>query len=433
MSEAVISLRNVSKCFKRYAHPGDRLKEILLPGKPRAEEFWALRDVTLEIPKGSTFGVIGRNGAGKSTLLQIIAGTLQPTTGTVHTHGRISALLELGSGFNPEFTGRQNVFFNGRILGLSYSEVAEKFDKIAAFADIGEFIDLPTKTYSSGMFVRLAFAVAINVNPEILIVDEALSVGDGVFVHRCMAKIKDFQDSGGTILFVSHDVGAVTRLCSQTAWIKDGTLAAIGEPAEIARRYQSWVYDEINAYQKGELKKVEIDEAPKEQLALLPSQNPFTGKPYKGFADVERFGTGRAEIVEFAVLNEQGKPTNFVCPGDVVRVVIKAMAFDAVKDPFVGVMVYDRLRTAITGFNTYQLERKLPSLSAEEALEVEFCFEWPEFQGGNYTLEPALAEGTQASHEMLDWLQCPLSLVSSMTDLTFGILRVPEIQVSHRT
>src|SRR4028118_1341232 len=185
MTENVISLKNVSKCFKRYDRPGDRLKEIIYPSKKLADEFWALQDINLEVPKGQTLGIVGRNGSGKSTLLQIIAGTLTPTAGEVRVNGRVSALLELGSGFNPEFTGRQNVFFNGQILGLSREEVEAKFDDIAAFAEIGDFIDRPVKTYSSGMAVRLAFAVVANTEPKILIVDEALAVGDAKFQARC--------------------------------------------------------------------------------------------------------------------------------------------------------------------------------------------------------------------------------------------------------
>ncbi|NER53155.1 MAG: ABC transporter ATP-binding protein, partial [Symploca sp. SIO1A3] len=202
MSEIAISLKNISKCFKRYSRPIERLKEMLLPGKSRAELFWALRDINLELRKGQTVGIVGQNGSGKSTLLQIIAGTLTPTTGEVVVNGRVSALLELGSGFNPEFTGRQNVFFNGRLLGLSKREIEEKFDQIASFANIGDFIDQPVTTYSSGMYIRLAFAVAINVDPDILIIDEALSVGDAKFQLKCFLKLKELQEKGITILFV---------------------------------------------------------------------------------------------------------------------------------------------------------------------------------------------------------------------------------------
>jgi lipopolysaccharide transport system ATP-binding protein len=443
--EAVISLEGVSKCFRRYDHPIDRLKEVLAANRSKGQEFWALNDINLKVYRGETLGFIGQNGSGKSTVLQIIAGTLQPTQGSVSVQGRVSALLELGSGFNPDFTGRQNVFFNGRILGLTQKEIRAKFDEIAAFAGIGDFIEQPVKTYSSGMFVRLAFAVAVHVDPEILIVDEALSVGDGVFVHRCMAKIKEFQDRGGTILFVSHDVGAVTRLCSRVAWINNGQLRSVGDPSEIVREYQAWMYDQINAsYQRDHPHK----EAPKLDSTSDPSlreepqslsdrstrsevNNPFTQKPYQNFRDVKRFGTGRAEIVEFDVLDSVGNPSNFAHPGDDVCLVIKSIAFDQIDRPIVGIMIYDRLRTEIAGFNTYQLKTEVSAISEGTLLEVKFKFPWPELKGGNYTLEAAFAEGSQDSHEMLDWLQCPLSLFSGETDLTFGMIRIPEIQSSY--
>lgn len=235
--EIALSLKNVSKCYKRYAHPVDRLKEILLPGKNRAEEFWALQDINLEVSKGETLGIIGQNGSGKSTLLQIIAGTLTPTTGEVHVNGRVSALLELGSGFNPEFTGRQNVFFNGQILGLSREEIEAKFDDIAAFAQIDDFIDQPVKTYSSGMVVRLAFAVVANTEPKILIVDEALAVGDAKFQARCMKRIRQLKEQGVTILFVSHDSSSIKMLCQRAALMSHGKMLETGEPKKVVNHY----------------------------------------------------------------------------------------------------------------------------------------------------------------------------------------------------
>ena len=237
--DIAIALTNVSKVFKRYHRPVDRLKELLLPGKQRAEEFCALQAINLEIEKGDTVGIIGRNGSGKSTLLQIIAGTLQPTTGNIKVNGRVSALLELGSGFNPEFTGRQNVFFNGRILGLSQAEVEKKFDEIAAFADIDAFIDQPVKTYSSGMFIRLGFAVAVHVEPEILIVDEALAVGDMFFQAKCMAKMQQLIETGVTILFVSHDSSAVKSVCKRALLLQDGKSAAWGKANDVVEKYFS--------------------------------------------------------------------------------------------------------------------------------------------------------------------------------------------------
>ncbi len=242
MSEIAISLKNVSKCFKRYGRPIDRLKELLLPGKSRAEFFWALQDINLTLPRGETLGIVGKNGSGKSTLLQIIAGTLTPTTGKVEVNGRVSALLELGSGFNPEFTGRQNVFFNGRLLGLSQGEIENKFDNIARFADIGDFIEQPVKTYSSGMFVRLAFAVAINVEPDILVVDEALAVGDEAFQRKCFAQIQLIKERGGTILFVSHSAALVVELCKQAILLDRGKLLLAGAPKQVVSKYQKLIY-----------------------------------------------------------------------------------------------------------------------------------------------------------------------------------------------
>lgn len=246
MSDLAISLENVSKCFKRYDRPVDRLKDLILPGKSRAELFWALQDINLTITRGETLGIVGKNGSGKSTLLQIIAGTLTQTTGKVEVNGRVSALLELGSGFNPEFTGQQNVFFNGRLLGLSQNEIEDKFDNIARFADIGDFIDQPVKTYSSGMFVRLAFAVAINVEPDILVVDEALAVGDEAFQRKCFAQIQLIQERGGTILFVSHSATLVVELCQQAILLDRGKLLYSGQPKKVISKYQKIIYAPSN-------------------------------------------------------------------------------------------------------------------------------------------------------------------------------------------
>jgi lipopolysaccharide transport system ATP-binding protein len=246
-----IRIENLSKCYQIYGNPRDRLKQFVVPRLQRMagqtptqyfREFWALKDISFEIKKGETVGIIGRNGSGKSTLLQLICGTLSPTGGSVATNGRIAALLELGSGFNPEFTGRENVYMNAAILGLSKEEVDERFDDIAAFADIGEFIEQPVKTYSSGMMVRLAFAVAVHVDADILIVDEALAVGDAFFQVKCMSRIKHIVESGTTILFVSHDINSVKAMCKRTLWLDQGSECAYGETADVARAYaQDWI------------------------------------------------------------------------------------------------------------------------------------------------------------------------------------------------
>src|SRR5437764_9076836 len=220
-----LRVENVSKQYRIYAHPGDRLKESLTRGRwKRHREFWALRDVSFELEAGTTTGIIGPNGSGKSTLLQIITGTLEPTHGHVQHEGRIAALLELGAGFNPEFTGLENVYLNSEILGLSRPQIEHVFPEIESFAEIGEFIDRPVKEYSSGMYVRLAFATAIHVDPEILIVDEALAVGDAIFANRCLQKLEELRNRKVTILFVSHDLGLVKRLCHRAVLMHHGKL-----------------------------------------------------------------------------------------------------------------------------------------------------------------------------------------------------------------
>lgn len=245
-SDVVIRVKNVGKCYQIYDQPHDRLKQSLMPrlyklvGKaPRTyfREFWALREVSFEVRKGETVGIVGRNGSGKSTLLQIICGTLAPTSGQVETSGRIAALLELGAGFNPEFTGRENVYMNAAILGLSRFEIDARLDDILAFADIGEFVDQPVKVYSSGMYVRLAFSVAVNVAPQILIVDEALSVGDLAFQNKCIMKIKELRDKGMTLLFVAHDLSTLQMICDRVAWLHRGEIVTIGDSVTVCQEY----------------------------------------------------------------------------------------------------------------------------------------------------------------------------------------------------
>lgn len=253
--EIAIRVQNLSKCYLIYDRPQDRLKQSLLPrlkkvfGQPYKayyREFWALQDVSFEVKKGETVGIIGRNGSGKSTLLQIIAGTLQHSTGAVNLNGRVAALLELGSGFNPEFTGRENVFLNGAVLGIPSKEMERLLDPIMAFADIGNFIDQPVKTYSSGMLVRLAFAVSVNVKPDILIIDEALSVGDAAFQFKCLQRLEELTQSGATLLFVSHSMEMVRTFCKRVVYLKKGKPYAIGPPEEVAEIYLMDIRDERN-------------------------------------------------------------------------------------------------------------------------------------------------------------------------------------------
>ena len=259
-SEIVIKVENLSKCYQIYEQPRDRLKQFFLPRLQRFvaqtprqyyREFWALKDVTFEVKKGQTVGIIGRNGSGKSTLLQIICGTLSPTSGNISTQGRVAALLELGSGFNPEFTGRENVYLNASVLGLAKHEIDARFDEIIEFADIGDFIGQPVKTYSSGMMVRLAFAVIAHVDADLLVIDEALAVGDAFFTQKCMRFLHQFMEHG-TVLFVSHDSGAVTNLCDLVIWIDRGCTKAIGDPKIISEDYLAAIYEDNSGVKKND-------------------------------------------------------------------------------------------------------------------------------------------------------------------------------------
>lgn len=235
----VVSARNLTKAYRLFGHPGDRVKQFLSLGLRRYHrEFIALQDVSFDVRRGEALGIIGRNGSGKSTLLQLVCGILKPTSGTVHVNGRISALLELGAGFNPEFTGRENVYFQGALMGLTQAQMNERYEEIAAFADIGEFIDQPVRTYSSGMFVRLAFSVAISVSPDILIIDEALAVGDLAFQSRCMEKLQELRNAGMTIVLVTHSHAVIAGLCSRAIYLSGGTLVNEGPPTQVLGAYE---------------------------------------------------------------------------------------------------------------------------------------------------------------------------------------------------
>ena len=368
MSEIAISLKNISKCFKRYNRPIDRLKEILLPGKSRAEEFWALRDMNLEIRQGQTVGIVGQNGSGKSTLLQIIAGTLTPTTGEVVVNGRVSALLELGSGFNPEFTGRQNVFFNGRLLGLSKKEIEEKFDQITSFANIGDFIDQPVTTYSSGMYIRLAFAVAINVDPDILIIDEALSVGDAKFQLKCFLKLKELQEKGITILFVSHDSNLIKRYCQTAVLLNQGQKIIEAVPNTVINRYTRLLFADEEDQQ---ILEQELKLSKNEELySNLQQDAAYQYQPRE-----YRYGNGRGEIQAIHIANSQGQETfTFAsCEQMVARLTI--LVQDFVAKPLVAMTLKDAKGEDIYITNTYYQNIEIPELTPGTLFNISFTQE----------------------------------------------------------
>jgi lipopolysaccharide transport system ATP-binding protein len=318
-----ISVRGLGKCYRIYNRPQDRLKQALCRGRKQYfREFWALRNVSLEVHRGETVGVMGRNGCGKSTLLQLICGTLTPTAGQVEIHGRIAALLELGAGFNPEFTGRDNVYTNAAILGLSRQEIDARYQDIVAFAELGDFIDRPVKTYSSGMHVRLAFAVAISIEPDILVVDEALAVGDEAFQRKCYARIQAIQERGGTILFVSHASAAIVELCNRAVLLDRGELLLSGRPKTVVNKYHKLLYtpaDQLASFRE-EIRhfRETADGSPPE--AETPSARP-KGRSSSARFDAEMksksavlYTSRGAEIIDPRITTLAGEQVNVLVP-----------------------------------------------------------------------------------------------------------------------
>ncbi len=405
MNESIaISLQNISKCFKRYHHPSDRLKELFFANHSHAQEFWALKDINLSIPKGKTVGILGRNGSGKSTLLQIIAGTLTPTTGTVQVHGRISALLELGSGFNPEFTGLENIFFNGQLLGLSKQEIEDKLEEIIGFADIGEFIEQPVKTYSSGMFVRLAFAVAVNVSPEILIVDEALAVGDVSFQHRCMRRIRKLMDSGVTTLFVSHDTGAIKTLCNSAIMIHDGVIQGVGNPNKITTDYLRLMTEiELEIEQRNgnnNLDAIVTDASSEENIdssvVLIEKSNAQEKN--------QRIGSGKARIEEIKILNSHGEKASkdpVFAFNEEVEIITCLRTYTSLDSCIVGFFVCDKNGNEVIGSNTLEEGMAIGPVANRQEVIVSFKFKLP-LRPGSYSLTVAGAESYNSV--TFDWV-----------------------------
>jgi len=333
-----LRVESISKQYRIYNRPSDRLKETVTRGRWKAHrEFWALKDISFEVEAGTTTGIIGPNGSGKSTLLQIITGTLEPTHGRVWLEGRIAALLELGAGFNAEFTGIENIFMNASLLGLSKAETEALLPEIANFAEIGDFIYQPLKTYSSGMYVRLAFAVAIAVSPQILIIDEALAVGDAVFQHRCTRRIKEMQENGTTILFVSHDPGAIRALCSRAILLNQGRMEADGPPAEVLARYQKVIMAQEAAYAQAEL----VREKPQPATEEIDAPQ-FT----------YRHGNGSAEILKVELLNESHESVAIVESGQQVQLRMRVVFNEDVVDPVYGFIIRNRHGIHLYGTNT---------------------------------------------------------------------------------
>lgn len=414
MSEIAIKVENLSKMYKLYDKPKDRLVESLgLSKKKKYQEHYALHNVDMEIKKGETVGIIGTNGSGKSTILKIITGVLNPTEGNVTIDGRISALLELGAGFNMEYTGIENVYLNGTMIGFSKEEIDAKLDDILSFADIGDFVYQPVKTYSSGMFVRLAFAVAINIEPEILIVDEALSVGDVFFQNKCYKKFEEFKEQGKTILFVSHDLSSISKYCDRVVLLNKGVKMAEGSPKEMVDMYKKVLVNQLDSEMEGT--NSEKPNETKEEGVLEDWKHYYTINP-----NIEEYGSGKAEIIDFAIITQDGTYSNVIEKGTRFTIKSKVLFHEDIQNPIFTYTFKDIHGTAITGTNTMYEKVDIGTAKAGEIYVATFVQDMF-LQGGEYLLSISCTGYNEGDftvyHRMYDL--CSVTVVSDKNTVGF--------------
>lgn len=428
--DIVVSVSGVSKNYQIYERPQDRLRQALFSrinklarrnSRQYFREFWALRDVGLEIRRGETIGIVGRNGSGKSTLLQILCGTLAPTSGEVRVAGRVGALLELGSGFNPEFSGRENVFLNGVVLGMSRDEVSARYDDIVQFADIGDFIDQPVKTYSSGMYVRLAFAVIAHADADILVIDEALSVGDAFFGQKCMRFLRRFQETG-TVIFVSHDASAVQNLCDRAILLERGQVLMDGPAKQVMEAYHASLYGQ----------QVRVDIAQGQDATSPPVEPEAAAHIPTSEAEVFRFsahsgfGEGGASISRVALLDESGLEMSWVRGNERVKLRIEAVAEADLDSPIIGFHFKDRLGQVLFGDNTWGKDDAGGlGLKVGAAFMAEFDFTMPILPQGRYSLDIAIANGTLHAHRQAIWAHDAMIIESHSSSISTGLVGIP--------
>ncbi|CAH2903280.1 ABC transporter ATP-binding protein [Paraburkholderia strydomiana] len=413
--DIAIGVHQLAKRYQIYDTPRDRLKQFVLPRAQRLfgaqpkhyfSEFWALNDVSFEVKKGETVGIIGRNGSGKSTLLQMICGTLSPTQGHVEVNGRVAALLELGAGFNPEFTGRENIFMNGTLLGLSKQEIEARYDDIVAFADVGMFIDQPVKMYSSGMYVRVAFAIAASMDPSILIVDEALAVGDLAFQAKCMVRLRELMDRGTTVLFVSHDMSSVRNICSKVLWLKQGRAVAYGDPKQVVGAYVSEMNLDINRITTGKAAEPEAS-GTDSQPAAEPAQDVIPHEPAAFLDGHSRYGDGRAIILDVTLMNQQGHTTELLELHEPYKLRVIVRANVDIENPAIGYSLRDFKGNQIVGaMNSNFPQVNMPSFEAGKTYCVEIAGVNMLAQGG-YTVNVGVENIVQQNkvHQYLDVLE----------------------------
>lgn len=397
--DSVIRVSGLSKAYKLYDKPVHRLREALsLRKKKYHRDFYALQDVSFNISRGEIVGVLGKNGSGKSTLLKVLTGVLSPTSGEIAVDGKVTAMLELGAGFNPELTGLENIYFNGSLMGFSRREMDEKVDEIAAFADIGVFITQPVKTYSSGMKARLGFAVSINVNPDILIVDEVLSVGDVYFRQKSLRKMKEFMDGSKTILFVTHDLGAVKNFCTRAIWLNEGVKIAEGDPEDLVQRYTSFMTYGLETTQ-GEL--ASDDSKTAEAIA----SNAISKIKWSDCLGLDSFGekAARIESVAFYDVSNQ-RAASILKGGERVAFYLRVQCDVAIHHPGIGLVLKDSLGNQIVGLNNYIYDVGLREVEAGQLKEFKIEFDFPQIKNGDYVLTVAISDGTQDEHIQHHWV-----------------------------
>lgn len=433
-----LTVAGITKQYKLYDRPGQRLLSYLVPGySGRCQTFRALDDISFELRRGETLGIIGRNGSGKSTLLQIISGTLSPTAGTVRRRGRVAALLELGAGFNPDFTGRENAVLNASIYGLSEEEIEDRLPAIIEFAGIGDFIDQPVKHYSSGMFVRLAFSVIVHVDADVLIIDEALAVGDVLFSQKCMRFLNEFKEKG-SILFVSHDAGAISQLCDRVLWLDCGRQMGLGDPREMLDRYLEHIYGE---QQKVEPAKLTQDAVPDSSAwpgmdfepwvdarePLLRSPQLFNSIEVLRFNESAKgFGDGAATILDVYFRDEQGRKLSGIVGGSKVALCFRFQAHRDLERLIVGFLIKDRLGQVIFGDNNCIVHHDQPiNIPAGRIHEVSFGLTMPYLAISEYIVSVSVASGTQADHVQHCWLHDALVFRAEKGHVVHGIMGIP--------
>ncbi|MBT4582148.1 MAG: ABC transporter ATP-binding protein [Gammaproteobacteria bacterium] len=443
-ADVAIRVTSLGKLFRIYEKPEDRLKESIYPivnrllglkQKRYCREFEALKDVSFEVKKGETIGIVGCNGSGKSTLLQLICGTLTPTSGSVVVQGRVAALLELGSGFNPEFTGRENVYMNAVILGMTAQEVADKFDEIEAFADIGDFIEQPVKTYSSGMTLRLAFAVIAHVNADILIIDEALSVGDALFTQKCMRFVQSFQRQG-TLLFVSHDTAAVQNLCQSSIWLEKGQLKLLAASKDVAEAY---LQSTLQAAYGDEHQLSSIDPTDSPAIASETVDAPkklavdYEAKMsvHDNFNSATGWKTGAAELLSVDLESCENDDSDVFRGGEHMQMTIRAIAHKCLPRPIVGFLVKDRLGQILFGENTLLATNHSPVEAAGgEKFKATFDFTLPMLANGEYVVMASVADGELEDNIQHHHVHDALVITVSSSKVRWGLTGVPFERIS---